>query len=108
MSRFRDTLPLHVFIRKRQVLDLYRKSLRAAKRANPSHVREVLLSEVKREYRNGASINDAMTIKTLIVQGKRNLDTLQGMSAEAPADSWLSTQDEEDVRGRVGTKWPWN
>ena len=121
MSRFKDALPLHVFIRQRQVIHMYRKSLKAIKKVVPETVRGDLLAEIQREYRKCATIQDSMTVKSLIVHGERSLKQIKDMAQiesavavrvgtfdkEIDADSWLNQSDEHDQRGRVGTGWPW-
>ena len=71
-SRFKDALPLKVFVRQKQVMDLYRRLLRAARRADVSTSSgggTDLYDRVRTEFRIHRNMIDGGTISTLITEG---------------------------------------
>lgn len=124
-GRFKDAMPLQVFIRRKQVLDLYRRLLRGSIRADAvieggnlgSHKQGDLYGRVRSEYRTYSNIVDSGTISILITEGMRHAEHIESMAplattkeSAAPADadgSWLNSGDDDDKRGRVGDRWPW-
>lgn len=116
MSRLGPTLPLRLFIRRQQVLQLYRNMLRAAKRVDDVSVQDSLRQEIRNEFVNSKNLKDNAAIKTALVTGQRSLSRLEDMSTapssskkatQSDSNSWINTADDTDVRGRVGTGWPW-
>jgi len=71
-GRFKDALPLKVFVRKKQVLDLYRRLLRAGRRADvalSNGESTDLYDRVRTEFRIHRNMIDSGTISTLITEG---------------------------------------
>ena len=121
--------PLHVFVRRQQVLRMFRALMRGAAdlsdKSLTSHVRE----QIRFEFRNNSKITDNVALRNLIQDGQRQLTKLQSMGTKAAhqlahasplpvsnsgsgsgsgsGSSWLNEQDREDQRGRMGAKWPW-
>mmetsp|Transcript_24737 Transcript_24737/g.41242 ORF Transcript_24737/g.41242 Transcript_24737/m.41242 type:complete len:120 (+) Transcript_24737:16-375(+) len=118
MSRLGQTLPLHIFIRRRQVVHLYRHLLKACKNVDDSSVKSDLIDEIKLEFHTNKELEEKIAIKNAITQGNRSLTQLNdmiggqnrvyGSNAIAGESSWLDTNDCDDERGRVGTDWPWS
>jgi len=121
-------LPLQAFVRRQQVLRLFRALQRGAKdledQSLAMHVRE----QIRFEFRNNSNLKDNVTLRNLIKDGQRQLTKLLSMGKKAAIsstssssslqqDGWLGSggdgsgvvggQDEGDKRGRVGTGWPW-
>lgn len=114
-------LPLHAFVRRQQVLRMFRALLRGAADLDDSslvgHVRE----QIRFEFRNNAKIGDNVALRNLIQDGQRQLAKLQSMGTKARGSSstgsqqplpvagstWLSQRDTDDERGRIGKNWPW-
>lgn len=121
MSRLGPTLPLRVFIRRQQVLHLYRNLLKAAKRVDDASLRDSLHLEIRNEFVHSKDLKDNSAIKTALVTGQRSLGRLEDLCSSSKAstakngkhvsdrnsNSWMNTSDDSDVRGRVGTGWPW-
>ena len=115
-KRLGKALSLHDFIRKQQVISLYRQLLQCVKRLDDVSVRNSLKLEIRTEFHNGMTLKDNNAIKTAIINGQRSLTQLEDMTggvksvtmSKYKGDSWLDTKDEVDVRGRVGTGWPWS
>jgi hypothetical protein len=91
--------------------------LKSANHVADQSVRAGLLEEIKIEFHKCKSLSDGAAVKNAIAHGQRSLAQLEDLSGykTAPASlpkkgsgSWIDTQDEEDVRGRVGTGWPWS
>ena len=71
-GRFKDALPLKVFIRKKQVLGLYRRLLRAGIRADVATGgtgSSDLFQRIRSEFRIHRDMTDSSTISTLITEG---------------------------------------
>ena len=71
-GRFKDALPLKLFIRKKQVLGLYRRLLRAGLRADVAMGgtgSSDLFQRVRSEFRIHRDMTDSSTISTLITEG---------------------------------------
>lgn len=115
--RLGKTLPLKVFIRRQQVLTLYRQLLKTSKGVVDEDVRNGIRQEIRSGFAQGKILTDSASIKTSIVAGQRSLSQLEDMCGVKPsnsakqqipdAGSWINTKDKDDVRGRVGTGWPW-
>ena len=114
--------PLHVFMRRAQLLKLFRDFLRAANCLPDASLRVDIRSQVTDSFRYYQTITDAVIIKNLIAEAHRSLNQLHSMgtpreghhikptgaAGAAAANSWMSGGDAEDERGRVGTGWPWS
>ncbi|KAJ1432281.1 hypothetical protein B484DRAFT_31933 [Ochromonadaceae sp. CCMP2298] len=116
MSRLRlaNTLPLHVFVHRQQVLRLYRKLLRTARHVEDKGLQKDIRDEIKLEFGKNKDLLDKSSVRTAVQEATRSLTRLEDMTGVTPATpaskkggSWLDTQDSDDVRGRVGTGWPW-
>jgi hypothetical protein len=86
--------------------------LKAAAKVPDLDVRKNLKEEITLEFHTCKSLVDNNAIKTAIANGQRSLSRLDDLSGtksrfQRNGGSWIDTQDEEDVRGRVGTGWPW-
>ena len=119
MSRLANTLPLHVFIKRQQVLRLYRQLLKTARGIEDEQLRASLREEVRIEFKNSKSLVDKVAIKTAIIQAQKSLTQLEDLSSRKSTassgntskakvtGSWLDSSESGDIRGRVGTGWPW-
>lgn len=115
--RLGNTLPLKVFIRRQQVLTLYRNLLKTSRGVSDGDVRQGIQQEIRSGFAQCKTLTDSSSIKTSIVAGQRSLTQLEDMCGVKPsssakqsipdAGSWINTKDKDDVRGRVGTGWPW-
>ena len=80
-------------------------------------VRQGIQQEIRSGFAQCKTLTDSSSIKTSIVAGQRSLTQLEDMCGVKPsssakqsipdAGSWINTKDKDDVRGRVGTGWPW-
>ena len=106
-----DAVPsLQEFLHKSKVLKQYRSFLRTIRLIDGVEDRQTAHHEVKREFRMHSVLVDPMAKQMAVTQGERKLKQVQslvGYSFVHEEDSWLSTNDREDPRGRVGTGWPW-
>lgn len=134
LRRLGATLPLHVFIRRAQVLKSYRDLLRAARSCQDSSLREDITRQIKDEYSRQKFVSDNLLIKSLLQDATRQLKTVKDLcqslpqamqpnshddtvypsqrkkaaQEKHPGPSWLDSSEEGDQRGRVGEGWPWN
>jgi hypothetical protein len=127
-SRFKDILPLKAFMRRQQVLSLYRRLLRACRLAEFSSGGGTggdLHVQVKREFNIHSNIQDWGIVSSLLVEGTRQADLLESLSRhsydqtqseqtqmqvagdDVRNGNWLGSGDDDDIRGRVGVEWPW-
>ncbi|RYH13883.1 LYR motif-containing protein [archaeon] len=110
-----ETLPLRFFIRRKQVLSLYRNLIRNATRVHDESVQRDIISQIRTDFRRNAHVQDSLVIKSLIQEGNSNLKILQGMAYKdskahsiRAQGSWIEQEDPVDKRGRVGEGWPWS
>ena len=106
------------FVHKRTVLHLYRDLLKCVQRmgddGDESYRREAW-KEVREQFQRHSYETDPVTIQMALREGERRLSQLRSLvgytkpSADGTddEDSWLNIKDPDDVRGRVGTDWPW-
>ena len=119
-------LSLKEFLQRQRVLRLYRNLLKSA--SHPTD--RTSFEAVRTAFRTHASNSDPASIRALMADGTKALEMLHNQRAtnsfserikpphtsekalstpEDSEDSWLhsGSGDDEDVRGRVGTGWPW-
>jgi hypothetical protein len=108
-----DVLPLHVFIRQRQVIHIYRNLLKATKGLQDAVLRQELQLQIRNDFRRNKDVKDTQLIKSLLQEANSSLKTLHGMVASIrtgpkSVGSWLDQSENDDKRGRVGEGWPWS
>jgi len=130
MAKLRkDILPLHVFIRRRQVISAYRNLLKAAKPCKDDALKNDVINQVRTEFQRNKSLENKDTIKQCIQQATRSLRQVEEIcnpQKHAPIvadensfktneaavtkkdESWINVKDSIDVRGRIGEGWPWS
>jgi hypothetical protein len=120
VRRLGDVLPLKVFIRRQQVLNLYRTLVREGKRADLHLGGNDIVKQIKEEFNNNRGVTNASLISSLIVDGSRQVEALRAIgkgaggtgtgtgAEEYDSSSWINSGDDDDVRGRVGEQWPWS
>lgn len=101
-------LPLKYFIHRAKVFGLYRNLLRSAGKLED----QTMKREIRKQISDGFHSNIALApgqISVAIAEAESHLKMLRVMHqrAEIPTDSWIHMGTEDDVRGRVGVKWPW-
>lgn len=101
---------LKYFIQRAQVLGLYRQMLKETRNIREKSVRFDVKQQIQREFRSELG---GMSVSVLLTHGKRSLRQIEDMVAASShqsneEDSWISTKDKDDPRGRVGQGWPWN
>ena len=83
------------------MLNLYKDFRRASRRINDERLRLSINQQIVSEFRTNSSLVDIVAIKTLMTEGKRNLEKLRAYTAfESPRKS-------EETSGPVGKGWPW-
>ena len=120
MRRLKDSLPIHVFVRRQQVLDMYRKMHRGAGQLVDKELGRDIRAQIRHEFKHNATLTDNMALRNLMQDAQRNLIKLQAMTLGSTASSqtksvgstWLhgreaNGDDSDDERGRVGKGWPW-
>ena len=69
--------------------------------------------QIKTSYRAAQHETDTMHIRMLMADARQHISTLQGAVTRHSAvgsdtaGTWLDIKDPQDVRGRVGTGFPW-
>ena len=121
-----STLPLHVFIRRAQVLQVYRQLLRATRPCSDPQLKQDLVQQIQVEFRRNQFVQDKNLIRSCISDATKAVKKIQDVCSphQTPAavkttsstdankkkkdpNSWLGVEDEIDPRGRVGEGWPW-
>ncbi|NXJ78762.1 LYRM2 protein, partial [Trogon melanurus] len=69
--------PLHQFLRRQQVLQLYRKILRAVREVPAEADRRYLKDWAREEFRRNKDATDEDAIRMMITQGNMQLQELQ-------------------------------
>ncbi|RYG40165.1 hypothetical protein EON68_04560, partial [archaeon] len=126
-TSLRGALGLRDWMHRAAVLSQYRALLRAAASAPAPSTRAELTAHVKSNFRSAAARvgPSALDRKAALAEGAKQLTLLRsyvgtskvGEVAAAAAggavpalddtNSWVGTGEEYDIRGRVGSKWPW-
>jgi hypothetical protein len=106
-----DALSFSKFVLRRRVLAQYRDFLRALVSA-PDDLRQ----QVRIAFRERSSESSAATIKQHLAEGAKQLNFARSFAATnrvgaegvRGTETWVGTGEAWDVRGRVGTHWPWS
>lgn len=120
-KRIADALPLQVFIRRAQVLKLYRTMFRLTKPVAGGSQEQMqhLRAHIRDRFKTYKCVDDSKLVATLLSDGQRQLEQLKAVvrphnhssssssSVVGHTNSWINTKDENDPRGRVGEGWPW-
>ena len=100
MRALQDALDLRSFMRRRQVLKLFRDLLRAS--PDPQ-----TRAQIRAAFESHRGAVDPLSVRALLMDGRRTLEVL--IAAKVPKNNRQETQppssDEQD--GRVGQGWPW-
>mmetsp|Transcript_3730 Transcript_3730/g.3866 ORF Transcript_3730/g.3866 Transcript_3730/m.3866 type:complete len:119 (-) Transcript_3730:49-405(-) len=109
-----NAVPLRVFMHTRRVLKLYRDMLREACKVSDDSLKNDLRNQIRTEFKIGKDDTDKVTIKNRLIEGTRQLEQLQAVSNSfiknslIDQNSWINvSEDENDIRGRIGDGWPW-
>lgn len=76
-------------------------------------IKQQILFEFRKHQDLSTEDTASSAISHLLVQGERSLDQLRSLrsvnnlSNQSGDVHWADIQDDDDKRGRVGTKWPW-
>ena len=106
------------------MLRLYRQLLKTARRIEDATLKNDIHLEIKTEFAKNKGLESNVLIKTAIVSAQRSLTQLEDLSGgnkkfstvetnpppsstKTTDNSWLNSSDKDDIRGRVGTGWPW-
>lgn len=107
----KNALSFKQFILRGRVLGQYRDFMRALRHA-PQDAAVDLRCQVRDSFRRNANERDGAAIKALLAEGKRQLAFAKSFAANSrdavPGESWVGTGEQWDVRGRVGSRWPWS
>ena len=102
---------MHVFVRKQQVLQMYKDFRRAGREVADDCLRQSIRTQVIHEFHCNKSLTDTVAIKTLMTEARRNLEKLRAMgqssSMPPPSESERDGEDENERQHRIGTGWPW-
>lgn len=126
-SRLKNVLPLQVFIRRQQVLRLYREFNKTVRFIPDESLRIDLKRQIRADFKQNMNIKENSIVRVLMQEAQRHLVMLQSMGTSSlkliskqslnnkgniedniDSNSWLGMDDPEDPRGRVGVKWPWD
>lgn len=105
-----DVLPLKIFIRKAQVLQLYRSMLRCLREIDDIYVQVDIKKQIISGFRENISLTSDSHVAQAIQEGHHHLKTLSSMAKRQSIaeGSWLQSGTETDEKGRVGEGWPWH
>ena len=103
-----SVLPLHYFIRKSQVIHTFRSLLRSAGKIDDLSLRDDIKTQIISNFRLNKNIpSDQISIA--LQDANNQLKIIQTMEKRhsIPQDSWLHSSTNDDIKGRIGTGWPW-
>ena len=104
--RLSDALDFRTFMRRKQTLKLFRDLLRASPDMQTR-------AQIRASFESHRSISDPLSLRALMMDGKRTLDVLNAAKVQrlsGPSDSHgaspaIVSSGEKDRR--VGEGWPW-
>ena len=112
----KNLLSFKAFVLRGRVISQYREFMRALRQA-PESTGDELRGQVRGAFRQHQHERDSATIKALLAEGKKQLVFAKSLAASSAygsqagisddGSSWVGTGEHWDVRGRVGTQWPW-
>jgi len=84
--------------------------LKTANNIKDVDVRRDVAFHIREDFRRNLHVSDAGTVAVLLQEANRSLKMVSDMSSaqNSNCSSWIKSEDESDVRGRIGTGWPWN
>ena len=102
-------LPFSLFIQRQNVIRLYREMLRYTKKINDIEVKNGIIVEIRAGFKLNKDLSEFSAINSLLLEGKKHLKQIKALSSpdEYDSDSWINKSEGEDLRGRVGSGWPW-
>ena len=108
-NRLKNALPLHLFVRRQQVLRLYRSMRRAAGNVVNVDIRLDLQTQIKQEFTKNAVVRDNMAARALIQEANRSLKMLKAMGERPNHNNERGSQHYDDIadNGELGAGWPW-
>ena len=113
-SAVASALTLRDFIHRSKVLTQYRVFMRETVGLD-SHVRKELRDQIRNEFKSKANETNRANMKAHLMEGERQLQFLRiyrGTAKQVPnqgeEQTWVGTVDADDIKGRIGTGWPWN
>ena len=124
-------LSLKDFMRRAASVKSYRDLLKSSAKIKDVELRQSTKQEIISQYRLNQHITDPMAIRSLLAEGARAQKQLialttpesteedetadriptEGQRPNIRSNDWRSSPDnlgEGDIRGRVGTGWPWD
>ena len=99
MSRKLNVVPFALFVRRQQVLCMYRTFYRTARRISDKDLQISILDQIRTSFKTNAQITDNSTVKACIAEGKRSLQQLESIVETAGVS--------EKEKYVVGNDWPW-
>lgn len=117
-KRLSQAMSYPAFMQRLRVLGLYRAMLKSVQIIERQDIREDLLKQIKSEFLMNRNVKDPVAIRNLMSEGSRQLEMLKDMASPSKdnhkskvplnhTSSWLDSSTEGDIKGRVGTGWPW-
>jgi hypothetical protein len=118
-KRLGQALSYPAFMQRQRVLGLYRSMLKSVQRIDRSDIRVDISQQIKSEFTNNKNVKDAVSLRSLMSEGSRQLEVLKDMESSPSSTfnpvypnnpavtSWLDSSTEDDIKGRVGEGWPW-
>ena len=119
-KRLSQVMSYPAFMQRQRVLRLYRSMLQAVKLLERDDIKSDLTNQIQREFRINIKVKDPVSVRSLMSEGSRQLEILKDMGTASKSDlpsmhqidssvtSWLDSSTEDDVKGRIGTGWPWD
>jgi t-SNARE complex subunit (syntaxin) len=118
----KPVLSLKDFIHRAKVKAQYRDFFREVRHLDKS-VQVELKNHIRKEFKKNLEETNKETIKSLLIEATQQLQILQSyvrtsskklnmdpsmISGTMSTESWVGSGEEYDIRGRMGTEWPWS
>ena len=118
----KPVLSLKDFIHRAKVKAIYRDFFREVRNLDGS-VQIELKNAIRKEFKKNIEEKNKETIKASLVEATQQFQILQSyvrtsskklnldisnINGALPTESWVGSGEEYDIRGRLGSQWPWN
>ena len=105
-SRLKQTLPFHAFLQRNKILSLFKDLWRSSRDVVDTDLRSSIRNQISNEFRFNREKRDPVAIKTLMLEGLRNLEKLRAMGGgdikQQDVDATATSKS-----GYLGAGWPW-
>lgn len=101
-SRLKNVLSFHEFMRRKEVLSLYKDFIKEVRKIGRDQLRSELELQIRFDFKHNKDMKDNSVVKSLLADGRRELIRLRHLVED---DRYHGQTPHRD--GRLGVGWPW-